>query len=221
VKGCPITSGALAYDDPETGATHILVIHQAIYFNHLENNLISPMQLRMNDLELNECPKFLSPNPSDDTHSINFHREHFRISLSLHGTIQYFPTRKPSPDEYDQCPDTHRHEMTYEMPDWNPHSLSFNRQEENMTDNFGRLNKPHTRSYNRNIASSMAASTRNLENINHENAYTRTRQHSEYNSQSSSAALSNITNTLNDDEFATALAKDINVTYSSISSTAT
>jgi hypothetical protein len=52
VKGCPIVSGALAYDDPETGVTHILVIHQAIYFDHLENNLISPMQLRMNNISL-------------------------------------------------------------------------------------------------------------------------------------------------------------------------
>jgi hypothetical protein len=178
------------------------------------------MKLRMNDLKLNECPKFLSPNPSNDTHSITFHRDHFRISLSLHGTIQYFPTRKPSPDKYDQCPDTPRHEMTYEMLDWNPHSLSFNHQEENMTDNFGRLNEPCARSYNRNIASSMAAPMRNLENINHENLYTLARQYSEYNSQCS-ATLSNITNMLNDDEFATSLAKDGNVTYSSIYSTAT
>jgi hypothetical protein len=220
LKGCPIISGALAYDDPETGATHIMVIHQAIYFDHLENNLISPMQLRMNDLSIDECPKFLSPVPSDETHSIHFPRKDLRISLSLHGTIQYFPARKPTPQEYDDCPETHRHEATYEMPNWNQHSLSFNRQEENMTDTFGHLNEPSTRSYNRKIASSIAAPMRNLENINNENSYTRARQNLEYNSQSS-AILSDVTNTLNDDQFATDLAKDVKVTYSSIASTST
>jgi hypothetical protein len=47
LKGCPVVSGALAYNDPETRATLILIHQQAIYFDHLENNLISPMQLAL------------------------------------------------------------------------------------------------------------------------------------------------------------------------------
>jgi len=32
--------------------------------------------------------------------------------------------------------------MMYEAPEWNPHSLSFIRQEEAMTDSFGRVQDP-------------------------------------------------------------------------------
>ena len=58
ISNCPIVSAALAYDDPRTGQCHILVLHQAIYFEHLEHNLLCPMQLRMNDVVIDECPKF-------------------------------------------------------------------------------------------------------------------------------------------------------------------
>jgi hypothetical protein len=134
--------------------------------------------------------------------------------------LQYFPTRKPTPEEYHDCPDTHLHELTYEEhPDWNPHSLSLNRQEENMMETFGRLNEPHTRSYNHNIAA-ISAPLRTLETVNNENSYTRAKQHSEYHSQCS-AVLSNVTTTLNDDQFATAMTNDVKVRYSSIHSTTT
>jgi hypothetical protein len=85
-----------------------------------------------------------------------------------------------------------------------PWTNSTTDQEENMTDTFGRLNEPRTRLYNHNIAAS-SAPLRNLENINNENSYTRARQHSKYNSQCS-AILSNITNTLDDDQLSNALA---------------
>jgi hypothetical protein len=90
-----------------------------------------------------------------------------------------------------------------------------------MTGNFGRLNKPCNCSYNRNIPA-ITAPLRNLENINNKSSNTQAKQRSEeYNSQCS-AVLSNITNTLNDDQLATALTQDVKVTYnSSISSTTT
>jgi hypothetical protein len=150
------------------------------------------------------------------------HQPHARKFLNLsitawHHTI--FPNQETYPRRIPRLPNTHLHELTYEQPDWNPHSLSFNRQEENMTDTFGRLNEPRTRSYNRNIAA-VSAPLRTLETVNNENSYTRARQHSEYHSQCS-AVLSNVTNTLNDDQFATALTKNVKVRYSSIHSTTT
>jgi hypothetical protein len=217
------TSPSVADITPHRSSKH-LVLNSVNKCSSSVNNETTDVMLRqpqrMMPQQLNECPKFLSLDPSDETHSINLTRENFRISLSLHGTIQYFPTRKPTPKEYHDCPDTHLHELTYEQPDWNPDSLSFNRQEENMTDTFGQLNEPHTRSYNRNIAA-ISAPLRTLETVNNENSYTRARQHSEYHSQCS-AVLSNVTNTLNDDQFATALTKeDVKVRYSSIHSTTT
>jgi hypothetical protein len=54
--------------------------------------------------------------------------------LSLNGVTSYFPTHKPTLQEYDKCQQI---EMTYKTLEWNPHSLSFMRQEDAMTDSFG------------------------------------------------------------------------------------
>ena len=201
LSDCPIVTAALAYDDPRTGEVHILLINQAIYFEHLENNLLCPMQMRMNDILIDECPKFLSQNPTDDSHSIYFPRDDFRIPLELSGVTQYFPSRTPSKNEYDNCPLHLQHELTYPLPDWDPHSLEFKSQEENMTDRFGNLRENRTKHYDRNVASVSRLG----------NSYHIANWHANHSSQISSM-LSHITNTLNDDEFAQALSSQVNVT---------
>ena len=55
-----IVNAAVAFDDPETGQPYILRVNQAVSVPTLENNLLCPMQLRMNDITINECPKFLT-----------------------------------------------------------------------------------------------------------------------------------------------------------------
>ena len=50
----------LAYDNSHTGETFIVVVHQAIYVPHMQHNLLSCMQLRLNDVIVNEVPKFLT-----------------------------------------------------------------------------------------------------------------------------------------------------------------
>ncbi len=56
-------TAALAYDDPSTGEVIIIVVHQAVLIPHLEVNLMCPMQVRVNDVKLDEVPKFLTGNP--------------------------------------------------------------------------------------------------------------------------------------------------------------
>jgi hypothetical protein len=56
-------SAALAYDDSRTGEPVILVVHQAIYVPQMQHNLLSCMQLSLNDVTVNEVPKFLTENP--------------------------------------------------------------------------------------------------------------------------------------------------------------
>ncbi|KAI2506148.1 Reverse transcriptase (RNA-dependent DNA polymerase) [Fragilaria crotonensis] len=69
-KDMRTVSAALAYDDPLSGATVILLVHQAIYIPELSHNLLSPMQVRINDVIINETPRFLTENPDEFTHSI-------------------------------------------------------------------------------------------------------------------------------------------------------
>ena len=60
----------VAYDDPASGETVILRVHQAVHIPTLTNNLLCPMQMRLNDVVINDCPKFVHDNPTDTTHTI-------------------------------------------------------------------------------------------------------------------------------------------------------
>jgi hypothetical protein len=134
-----IISAALAYDSPESGETVILLVHQAIYNPNVQYNLLCPLQLRTNDVTVNERPKFLTVNPTDEDHSIIVRspgEDEFRIPLAIRGTTSSFPTRKPTAEEYSEC----RHiELTYDDPTWDPSTKSYAEQEEAMVDNAGRL----------------------------------------------------------------------------------
>jgi hypothetical protein len=55
----PIVSAAIAFDHPYTSETFILVFNQALHFPKMEHNLINPNQFCINDVEVDECPKFL------------------------------------------------------------------------------------------------------------------------------------------------------------------
>ena len=60
---------ALAYDDVLTGESVILVVHQAIYIPDLSHNLLSTMQLRLNDVTVNNVPRFLTDKPTQLIHT--------------------------------------------------------------------------------------------------------------------------------------------------------
>ena len=127
-------SAALAYDDPFTGETTILLVHQAIYVPELEYNLLSTMQVRLNDVTISEVPRFLAENVSDLTHSIAIPTANpdkpYIIPLSLHGVTSFFPTRKPTPEEYESLPHL---TLTSDEPEYDPHDTSYASQEAALT----------------------------------------------------------------------------------------
>ena len=132
-------SSALAYDDQVTGKTTILVVHQAIHVPTMESNLLCPMQVQINDVKVDETPKFLTKNPTDIMHAISGKDGdgiQVTIPLSLRGATSYFPTRKPTEEEFNSCP---RFDLTNKAPSWDPHSEIFKQQEEALLDNRGML----------------------------------------------------------------------------------
>jgi hypothetical protein len=66
----PTVSRVVAYTDPKTGRTLHLVINQAIHIPHLDHHLLCPMQCRVNDMTVDETPKCLAPQPTDQTHAL-------------------------------------------------------------------------------------------------------------------------------------------------------
>ncbi len=63
-------SGALAYDDPVTDKVHHLVINQVIHIPHLDHHLLCPMQCQVNDVIVDDTPKFLTSDPTDHMHAL-------------------------------------------------------------------------------------------------------------------------------------------------------
>jgi hypothetical protein len=52
VSKVPIVTAAIAYNNPKTGEVTILLVHQALHFPEMNNCLLSPMQLQLNDVEV-------------------------------------------------------------------------------------------------------------------------------------------------------------------------
>ena len=139
-ENCRTVGAAVAYDDPGTGQTIILVINQATYMPQLETNLLNPMQLRMSGVKVSEEAKFLAESPSEETHALvvpdETGTESYLIPLALHGVISYFPTYKPTKEQFESLP---RFYLTQEQPEWNPSDTSFAEQEKSMTNSSGEM----------------------------------------------------------------------------------
>ena len=135
-------SAALAYTKPSSGEVIILVVHQAIEISSLSHNLLCPNQLRLNDVAVNEQPKFLTEQPNAETHTIRHPGDEteslppLTIHLDLKGLTSYFPTRKPTPEEFDNCP---RYELTADSPTFDPYDKSFASQEASFLDYKGQV----------------------------------------------------------------------------------
>jgi hypothetical protein len=70
-----ILSAALGYTLPQSGKTVILTVHQRILIPTLNPNLLSTIQLRLNDATVNETLKFQSLNLTNLSHSISVRDE--------------------------------------------------------------------------------------------------------------------------------------------------
>ena len=131
----PIVTAAVAYDSPITGERTIFLIHNALYIANMTQNLIPPIMIRMNGIEVNECPQFLASESSESHHSILLPIT-FRIPLSLHGSFSFIPTRRPSTQDYHNILNV---PLTAENPSWNPHCSSFASQENNIIHHNGSI----------------------------------------------------------------------------------
>ena len=109
----------------------IIVVHQAIHVPTMDCNLICPMQIRINDVKLDDKPKFLIEDPTDESHAIS-------CEDNTGTRINIFPTRKTTKHEFENCP---RIELTYLTPEWDPYSTTFQEQEKAFMDNNGELHE--------------------------------------------------------------------------------
>ena len=66
----PTLSGAFKCTSPTNGKSHVFAVHQAICMETVAHSLPCQMQMRENDVILNECPKSMTERPTKDHHSM-------------------------------------------------------------------------------------------------------------------------------------------------------
>ncbi len=86
---------AVAYDNPQTGDTSVLLIIQAILIPSLKNIVLCPVQCCLNCVTINGMPKFLLKNPTVNDHEViilsDIDESSLHIPLMLQGVTSYFP----------------------------------------------------------------------------------------------------------------------------------
>ena len=140
-----VVHAGVMYDCEKTGRKYLCLIRNALYIPEMQECLIHPIMMRLVGVEVDECPKFLSPNPSINNHSIRFSDHNLRIPLKLHGVISYLPCRKPGEDEL--MDNDGVLELTPDVEVWDPSNSNFNKQKESMLDFSGNIKEPKPKEF--------------------------------------------------------------------------
>ncbi len=93
---------AIAYDNPITLQTYLLVLRNALLIPTMDHNLLPPFLVREVSLFIEKTPKFQSTSLSRNNHTICDNETGLRIDLQLNGTFLYFPTRALTIEEQSQ-----------------------------------------------------------------------------------------------------------------------
>ena len=144
----PVVTAVIAYDCEYSGETHIMDIHNALYFKNMEVNLVPPMMLRLAGLNVDKYPKFLARNPTEENYSIFFPGFNLRFLLMIEGIISYIPTRRRTSNELVEN-EVNYLIMTSNLPNWNSHSSIFRDQKHGIVDYKGIIKKDKI--YGRNL----------------------------------------------------------------------
>ncbi len=136
-------SGALAHDDPVIGKVYHLVINQAIHIPHLNHHLLCPMQCQVNDVVVDDTPKFLAFDPTDHTHALTIRdpdepAQTVILRLALQGVTLLLNVRGITLDEWNGDAFKWLY-LTSETLTWDPTTSLYEEQEAAMVDYSGRV----------------------------------------------------------------------------------
>jgi hypothetical protein len=120
-----------------------LVINQAIHIPHLHHHLLCPMQCRVNDVIVDNTPKFLTSDPTDHMHALTIidpyqPAQMVIIPLALQGVTLLLNVRGITFDEWNSDTFKQLH-LTSETLIWDPTTTLYEEQEAAMIDYSGRV----------------------------------------------------------------------------------
>jgi hypothetical protein len=120
-----------------------LIINQAIHIPHLDHQLLCPMQCCVNDMIVNNQPKFLATDPTDQTHALtltdpNNPLQPVILPLTLRGVTLVLNLRSMTIDEFNSHDHLRLH-STSETLTWDPTTDLYEQQEHAMMDYSGNI----------------------------------------------------------------------------------
>ena len=128
---------AVIYDYNDSGKKYVCDIRNALSVPEMDECLVHPIMIRLVGIDVDECPKFLSRNPSIENHSIYLPENELRIPMHLKGIISSIPCRRPSEEEL--IDNGGFLELTSNVDNWDPRSLDLNDQEDAMVTHLGEV----------------------------------------------------------------------------------
>lgn len=133
----PIVEAVTLYERVSDGKRFLMVAEHVLSVPSMDHSLIPPFMLREAGVEVDTTPKSQALSPTVETHSLHWPTAQLRVPLLLHGIFSYFPCRRPTREELsDSSIEVVR--MTPEGP-WNPNSVSYSMNEDNMMDYEGHV----------------------------------------------------------------------------------
>ena len=89
VKNLEIVNAAITVNDVDTGESHVVIINQEVQIPTMEHKFLCPIQMQMHGVIVNDTPKFLLGNPTDNDHCLLLQNktldEKLRIPLIIKG----------------------------------------------------------------------------------------------------------------------------------------
>ena len=197
----PILSGAFKYTSPSNGTAYILIVHQGIHLDNLDHSLLCPMQLRDNDVILNEQPKSMIENPTAEHHSllaVTEDHDQFRIPFRLRGVTSTMYVSKPTQADYEALPHVL---LTNRDTEWDPHNPDFGKDEDALLDSRGEFKSPGDRKQSFVVKSMTQTTKLNVAALNSLQSTVHTQSHTD-------SILNSIDPTLNIASFSAMLIKN-------------
>ncbi len=120
-----------------------MIINQTIYIPHLDHHLLCMMQCRVNGVTINNLPKFLAANPTDQMHALTINDpdnplQPVILLLTLRGVMLLFNMRTVTINEFNNQ-DYPRLHLTSETLTWDPANTLYEQQENAMIDYSGNI----------------------------------------------------------------------------------
>ncbi len=120
-----------------------MIINQAIHIPHLDHHLLCPMPVCVNDVTVNDLPKFLVANPTDQMHALTMTDpdnplQPVILPLTLRGVTSLLNVRTVTIDEFNSQ-DYPRLHLTSETLTWDPMTNLYQQQENAMMDYSGNI----------------------------------------------------------------------------------